>query len=104
MNQEKFKDEYRERLKKIIGKKFDTTMIYSLSQVELLFGHLWGIGKPESKLTDDELMYRTKWLECRNNILNTGNAQKRNSAAEINQYDVIWNRYITEFRIVDGNK
>lgn len=95
------KDKYRERLKKIIAKKFDTTMIFPLSQFEAAFGHLWGDKLPEERLTDDQRVMRGKWKECRNNILNNGNQQKRNAFAEIDMYDVVWLRYQTTFLPVE---
>lgn len=91
------RDKYKDRLKKIISTKIQTTMIFPLSQYESAFGHLWGHGKPEDKLNDDEKMFRTKWNEVRNNILNNGNQQKRNANTEIDMYDVIWNGYKTVF-------
>jgi hypothetical protein len=89
------KTKYRDRLKKIIGKKFDTTMIYPLSQFEAAFGELWGNGVDQSKLTDEQKIMRTKWENCRENILNNGNHQKRNAFAEIDMHDVTWTRYKT---------
>lgn len=89
------KDQYRERLKKIIGKKIETTMIYPLSQVEAAFGHLWGNGLQEDQLTDEQKIMRSKWKECRNNILNNGNQQRRNAFAELDMHDVVWHRYQT---------
>ncbi len=91
----RLKEQYKERLKKIISTKIQTTMIFPLSIIEASFGQLWGHGKDESKLTDEEKIYRKKWNECRNNILNNGNTQKRNAMAELSQYDVIWNKYQT---------
>jgi hypothetical protein len=86
-------NQYKERLKKIIGKKIETTMIYPLSQIEMVFGHLWGHNKPFSALTDDEKVNRGKWDQCRNNILNNGNQQKRNAFAELDMHTITWNRY-----------
>jgi hypothetical protein len=95
------KDKFRDRLKKITGKKIETTMIYPLSQFEMAFGHLWGDQKPEDQLTPDEKLHRAKWKQCRNNILNNGNQQRRNAFAEIDMYDVVWNRYQTSFIVKD---
>jgi hypothetical protein len=92
---QELRDKYRERLKKIIGKKFDTTMIYPLSQFEAAFGHLWGDKLPDEKITDEQKVMRGKWKECRNNILNNGNQQKRNAFAELDMHDVTWLRYKT---------
>ncbi len=93
MNQESMKEKYKERLKKIIGKKIETTMIFPLSQFEAAFGELWGDKLPEDKLTDQQRSMRAKWNQCRENILNQGNAQKRNANAEIEMHDVTWKRY-----------
>ena len=89
------KDQYRERLKKIIGKKIETTMIYPLSQFEASFGDMWGNGLQEDQLTDEQKLMRAKWKECRNNILNNGNQQRRNAFAELDMHDVVWHRYQT---------
>ncbi len=97
MESKNMKDKFRERLKKIIAKKFDTTMIYPLSQFEAAFGDLWGNGKPEESLSDQEKIYRAKWKQCRNNILNNGNQQKRNTWAELDMHSIVWNRYQTTF-------
>jgi hypothetical protein len=97
MKEEELKDKYRERLKKIIAKKFDTTMIFPLSQFEAAFGHLWGNNLPEDRLTDEERIMRDKWKQCRNNILNNGNQQKRNAFSELDMHDVKWLRYNTVF-------
>jgi len=40
---QEFRKKYRDRLKKIIGTKFQTTMIFPLSQFESAFGQLWGV-------------------------------------------------------------
>jgi hypothetical protein len=89
------KEKMRDRLKTIVSKKFDTTMIYPISQFEAAFGELWGNGKSEDSLSDSEKLFRAKWKQCRNNILNNGNQQKRNANAEINMHDVVWRRYQT---------
>ena len=94
---ESMKESFRERLKKIISKKIETTMIYPLSQFEMVFGDLWGNGLPEESLTDEQLVYREKWKQCRTNVLNLGNQQVRNAKSELDMYDVVWNRYNATF-------
>ena len=98
---EEMKDKYRERLKKIISKKFDTTMIFPLSQFEAAFGHLWGNNLPEERLTDEQRVMRDKWKQCRNNILNNGNQQKRNTFSELDMHEVRWLRYNAVFLPMD---
>jgi len=97
------REKYRDRLKKIISTKIQTTMIFPLSQFESAFGHLWGHGKDDHKLTEEEKMYRSKWNEVRNNILNNGNQQKRNANTELDMHDIIWQGYKTTF-IFKGNE
>jgi hypothetical protein len=99
--EDKMHEQYRARLKKIIGKKFDTTMIYPLSQIEAAFGHLWGHGKPDSSLSNEEIMYKRKWDECRTNILNNGNQQKRNAYTELDMHDVEWKRFTATLKPVN---
>ena len=88
--------QYRDRLKKIIGTKIDTTMVYPLSQFEICFGDLWGKNKTDDELTEEEKNNRDKWEICRTKILNNGNRQKRNAYKELDMYSVIWNRYTAE--------
>jgi len=90
-------DQYRERLKKIIGIKINTTMIYPLSQFEAAFGHMWGHGKNENELTGDEKVLAAKWEECRTNILNIGNQQLRNASRELDEHDICRKRFETVF-------
>lgn len=79
-------------------------MIFPLSQFEIAFGELWGHEKDETKLTDQEKVNRAKWKELRYNILNNGNAQKRNAMAEIDMHEVEWNRYKTIFIVKEQNE
>lgn len=80
------------RLKKEIKKRIQTTMIGSLSSVEKYFGFLWGENS-ESELTKEQIHMREIFEEMRTEILDKGNSQIRNSDSEIENYDVIWNKY-----------
>ena len=73
-------------------KRIQTTMIGSLSSVEKYFGFLWGEGS-DSEPTKDQLYMREVFEEMRTEILDKGNSQIRNSEAEIENYDVVWNKY-----------
>lgn len=96
--------EMRERLKKIVSRKIETTMIFPLSQFEMEFGHVWGHGRPEASLTPEEKNNRAKWERCRNNILNNGNRQRRGLFNELDMHTVIWNRFKTIFTVRGANK
>lgn len=79
------------RLKKEIRKRIQTTMIGSLSSIEKYFGFLWG--EESDELTDKEEQMREIFEEMRTEILDKGNTQIRNADAEIETYDVNWNKY-----------
>lgn len=80
------------KLKKEIKKRIQTTMIGSLSSIEKYFGFLWG-DDSEIEPTKEQLQIREVFEELRTEILDKGNNQIRNSESEIENYDVIWNRY-----------
>jgi hypothetical protein len=69
----------RKRLIDNLTKKFNTTMIGSLSEIEKEFGHLWGQGIDERDLTTKELEMRQKYMDLRTRILNNGNNQLRSA-------------------------
>lgn len=88
--------------KKLCGflrKKFNTTIIGSLASFEDLFGHLWGFGKNEEDLTEEELKWRDVWEEARTEILDKGNNNARSVQRELNKYKISQVRYITNFII-----
>lgn len=89
------KDEMKQRLKTIASKKLDTTMIFPLGEFEKTFGFLWGHGKQDTELTNDEINNKRKWAECRDNILNNGNKQKRGLMKELDMCTVVWHGYQT---------
>jgi hypothetical protein len=98
-NNEKFKNESKRRLTKNVEKKFKTTMIGALASFENVFGELWGLGKEEDNLNNEELYWKDKWDIARNQVLNNGNSQLRAAIEEITEYSMSWNRYKTDFII-----
>ena len=87
----------RKRLIDNLTKKFNTTMIGSLAEIEKEFGDLWGQGIDERDLTKKEREMRVKYLDLRTRILNNGNNQLRAAIEEINQYTTEWQKYHIEF-------
>lgn len=67
-------------------------MIGSLSSIERYFGFLWGEDS-EEELTKDQERMRDIFEDLRTEILDKGNIQIRNADAEIDSYDVSWNKY-----------
>ena len=90
---DKYKNDSRERLSKILKKKVETTMIGSLSSIEEHLSFLWtsssGEATPEQKIMYD------LFQKIRSEILDKGNTQARNIDAELLQYEVKWLRYNT---------
>jgi hypothetical protein len=98
-NMEKQKTYSKKSLLDNVQKKFTTTMIGALDIFEKLFGHLWGHGKPESALTQEEKEYRHDWEDARAAILNNGNNQARGAMDEISQHSVQKERYRLDFEV-----
>lgn len=104
-SESKFKEGSKKRLKSISEQKIRTTMIGAIHAVELIFGYLFGYenGKevvPESELTDDERYNRERFKEFRAHILDLGNRQISNIHTELELYDIIFNGYHIDFKIV----
>lgn len=83
----KYKQDSKKRLKKIAGKKIQTTMIGALDVIERHLGFLW------ENDDEDSLELRQIYSDIRQEILDRGNKQIRNLESEIDQYDVEWLRY-----------
>ena len=79
------------RLKKDIKKKIETTMIGALASIEKFLGFLWG--HDDSEPTPEQERLKEIYEELRSEILDKGNTQIRNSEAEVESYDVTWNKY-----------
>jgi hypothetical protein len=72
----------------VLEKKILTTAVGSLALLEKHFGWLWGDGKPEAELTENELAWREIFLRCRDEILDNGNRQIRGMRAEMDLHQV----------------
>tara|TARA_Y100000004_G_scaffold9912_1_gene10744 strand:- start:2429 stop:2797 length:369 start_codon:yes stop_codon:yes gene_type:complete len=88
---DRYKNDSKDRLSKILKKKIQTTMIGALSSIEEHFGFLWG--SADSELTDDQKKMKDIYVQVRSEILDKGNNQARNIDAELSQYEVEWTRY-----------
>lgn len=95
---DKYSNDSKERLTKIATTKIKTTMIGALSMIEKHFGFLWGLdenGKDTGRELSPEEQHMKELFDetVRSEILDLGNSQMRNMTAEIQQYNVEWNRY-----------
>jgi|TARA_R110000751_G_scaffold65923_2_gene134733 hypothetical protein len=97
----RFKDVSKKRLLSNINKKFNTTIIGSLAAFEELFGDLWGHGLEYQDLDEDQKYWRDHWLDVRTQILDAGNSNSRAAQSEIAEYSLSWNKYVTNFVVVN---
>lgn len=88
----------RARLEKILTKKCQTIFIGALADIEEHFGHLWGIDKSESELTDAERQWLEIWKDLRYSILDRGNFQLSNILKEIDQHEISKRVYNYKFK------
>jgi hypothetical protein len=95
---EEYKQASGERFGKIIEKKIMTTTVGSLARFEDKFGELWGDGLPKTDLTPEQVEFRRKWADVRNDILNLGHRQIRSLQNELQMNDVIWKRHKMELK------
>lgn len=94
--QKRFKEESKERLKKICITKVKTTMIGALESIEKRLQKFY---KPDGKPTNEQLILQKIFEEIRNEILDRGNQQIRNLEAEFDYYDIEWKRYTLQLPV-----
>ena len=83
-----------EKLAYEVGKNFETAIIGGLSSIELLVGNM---------NEENREKFMEMWPDCRNDILNKGNKQKRIATANIkDNYVVKTHNYETVFKT--GNR
>lgn len=81
-------DLVKERFRKEVHTRIRTSFIFSLSEIERMFGELWGQGLDYSELTEEEIEFRRLFLEMRKAILDNGNAQIRAFDYELDGYKI----------------
>jgi len=91
--EDKYRQDSRDRLSKILKKKVETTMIGALSSLEEHFSFLWDAG--DGAMSPEQKMMYDAFQKVRSEILDKGNTQSRNVDAELAQYEVKWLRFQT---------
>jgi hypothetical protein len=89
LREDKYKQDSKDRLSKILKKKVETTMIGALSSIEEHFSFLW---ESEDSVYDPKQIYEL-YQKIRSEILDKGNSQARNIDSELSQYDIKWLKY-----------
>jgi len=95
----KYKDKSKKRLSTIVTTKMKTSFIGAISSCESHFGFLWGHGKLEDELSEEEISMREIWENVRAQILDNGNSQLRATMNEFSQYTIDWTRYHVDLNI-----
>lgn len=88
------------RLKKVLSTKVTTAFVGALAELESAFGKIWGHGLPLNKLTENQKLWRGRWVEARDTILNLGNSQVRSLQNELDLHSVAWKGHRRVFPIV----
>ena len=78
-------------------KKMKTIMIGAIAKFEKFFGNQWGFGKDDSECGQKEDEIFDIWEKCRQEILDLGNKQIRDTEAEIERYNVNLKGYNIKF-------
>jgi transcription termination factor Rho len=97
-NQQRYLDESKKRLSKIVETKLKTAFIGALSNFEQEFGFLWGHGQ-KSDPTEEQEFIKEIWERTRTSVLNNGNNQIRAVRSEIANHSIEWQRYRTELPV-----
>lgn len=95
----KYKEKSKKRLSNIVTTKMKTSFIGAISSCENNLGFLWGHGKKEEELNENEAAMREVWEIIRAEVLDNGNTQLRSAMNEINNYSISWNRYHVDLNI-----
>lgn len=92
--QQKFADESRSRLGKVIKRKIMTSFISAVSDFETTFGpELWGHGLDASCVTPGQRLNAERWAQVRKRIFNNGHAQIRAVEAELALHEIKFKGY-----------
>lgn len=102
IKEEKYKNDSKDRLSKILKKKVETTMIGALSSMENHFGFLWT--SQDGNLTSEQKLMYDLYQKVREEVLDKGNSQSRNIGAELSQYEVNWLRYSSNIPVTTLTK
>jgi len=90
VREDRYKQDSKDRLAKILKKKVETTMIGALSSIEAHLGDLWNT---DGQMTAEQARIYDLYQQIRSEILDKGNTQARNIDAELSQYEIKWLRY-----------
>ena len=86
---EEWKKKSRELLKELGEKLIKTTMVAAISEIEKEFGDLISV----------DIEFKRKFEAVRKHIFDTGHKQIDKLKDELDNYDIIWNRYVLKMPV-----
>ena len=98
--EERYLEQSRQRLDKIVCTKVRTAFIGALAAFEEEFGFLWGQDTSSNEKTEEQIDMAELWERARTKVLNTGNGQLRAVRTEIANHTINWNRHHLDFKIM----
>lgn len=102
-NEENYKEMSKRKLINNVSLRLRTVMVGAIVRFENEFGFLWGHNKGGPK-TPQQIELYNKWQKVRTEILDLGNNNIRDCERDIAQYTLTWNRYRTDFIIINKDK
>lgn len=84
-------------LRDTIRVSMETITIGSLAAFEDSFGDLWGHGKADGELTEDERAFRERWRTARKKILTRSKESQGIVARTLNRFSIRKRRFFEEF-------
>jgi len=91
-NEQRYLEQCRQRLSKIISTKIKTSFIGALDVIEKTFGFLWAENEDGTR-SDEATKFYDLYQQMRTDILNNGNSQIRGAQNEIANHVISWSRY-----------
>lgn len=98
-NKQSYKDTSKELFSKLAKTCIKTTMVGAIAEIEKEFGEIWG--HDGSEMTSEKLENKKKFDMLRKAIFDLGHKQMDLFNKELENYDVVWNRYTLHMKVVN---
>jgi len=85
-----------------IRKDLMTTAIGNIAMMETAFGVLWGHGKTDAELTENERKWSARWQIIREDILDNVNKRIRNMEKELGKFEINFTGYHYDFKFMEN--
>jgi len=88
----------KQKLRRIVSTSLETVAIGALVAMEEDMGDLWGHGKPEDELTEDEILMYETWKGIRDRILKRLSDSKKAAFLHIDGFNVRSKKFFGDLR------